>query len=311
MARSTITVLPRRRSAPAGGGDPAALPDLPAGRTVRLEGRGEIFVREADGPVDGPPIVLLHGWTASADLNWFRAYERMAALGPITAPDHRGHGRGMRTVAPFTLEEVADDVGALIREAVGRPAVLVGYSMGGPISLLTAHRHPESVAGLVLCATALEFNRHPLERVQWKLMAIFEYLMRLGRPRGLVDRFLREAMERDPSLGRYEGWLRGELRRGDPEMLADAGRALGSYDATDLAAGLSVPAAVVVTNRDRLVRARRQRALARALPGAVAWEVAADHDAALVDPGAFLDALEGAVRHVQAKARLTPRTRSA
>lgn len=300
MSRTTVAVLNRRRRAPSPNG-PGAVPPLPPGRTVVLPGRGEVFVRQLDGPSGGPPIVLLHGWTASADLNWFRAFDRVGSLGRVLAPDHRGHGRGMRTVERFTLEAAADDVAALVREVVGRPAILVGYSMGGPIALHTAARHPDAVAGLVLCATALEFNRSPAERFQWKLMAVFEYLMRLGRPRGLVERFLRSAMERDPVLATYEHWLRGELRRGDPEMLADAGRALGSYDATAIARALQVPAAVVITSKDRLVRAGRQRALARAIPGAHVWEVRADHDAAVVEPAAFLDALEAAVRHVAAR----------
>lgn len=264
-------------------------------------------MREIAGADDAIPIVLLHGWTASADLNWFRAFERVSGLGPVLAPDHRGHGRGIRSVEPFTLEDVADDVAALVREIYGRPALLVGYSMGGPIALHTAARHPDAVAGVVLCATALEFNRHPLERAQWRLMAIFEYLMRLGRPRGLIERFMKKAAERDPVIAAFEPWLRGEMRRGDPEMLADAGRALGGYDATELAAGLRVPVGVVVTSKDRLVRPRRQRELARRVPGAVAWEVAADHDAAVVTPGPFLDAMEAAIRHVRAKAQLAPR----
>lgn len=289
----------------------APVPPLPPGHTIVVPGRGEIFVRQLDGPAGAPPVVLLHGWTASADLNWFRAYERMGALGPVLAPDHRGHGRGMRTVEPFTLEAVADDVAALIRQVYGRPAIVVGYSMGGPIALLTARRNPDVVDGLVLCATALHFNRHPAERLQWKLMAVFEYLMRLGRPRGLIERFLRIARQRDPVVAHYERWLRGELRRGDPEMLADAGRALGNYDATRVAPALAVPTAVVVTNRDRLVRARRQRALAKAIPGAHVWEVAADHDAAVVAPGPFLDALESAVRHVGARIGLHQRVASA
>ena len=267
-----------------------------------LPGRGEIFLRVQEGAAHLPTIVLLHGWTASADLNWFRAFERIGALGSVLAPDHRGHGRGMRTEERFSLEAVADDVAALVAARGSGPVILVGYSMGGPVALLTAARHPEAVAGLVLCATALEFNRSRAERFQWKLMAVFEYLLRLGRPRGLVERFLRDAMARDPHLAQYEWWLRGELRRGDPEMLADAGRALGSYDGTEAAAALQVPVAVVVTSKDRLVRPRRQRALAQAIPGAHAWEVAADHDAAVVRPAGFLDALESAVRHVAARA---------
>jgi pimeloyl-ACP methyl ester carboxylesterase len=60
-------------------------------------------------------VLLLHGWTASGDLQFFTAYEALAQHYSFVAVDHRGHGRGMRTVSPFALEDVADDCAALLR----------------------------------------------------------------------------------------------------------------------------------------------------------------------------------------------------
>ncbi|MCU1380450.1 MAG: hypothetical protein JWN29_3433, partial [Acidimicrobiales bacterium] len=48
-----------------------------------------------------------------------------------------------------------------------------------------------------------------------------------------------------------------------------------------------VPTAVVVTSEDRLVRPSKQRALAKAVPGALTFELAADHDACLTSVEAF------------------------
>lgn len=273
-------------------------PPLPAGRVVELPGRGEIFVREASGPVGSPTILLLHGWTASADLNWFRVYDTVSSLGRMIAVDHRGHGRGIRTEETFRLEAAADDAAALVRELEAGPVVAVGYSMGGPIAMLLARRHPGLVSGLVLQATALEWRTSVWERVIWKTMAFAEYLLRMGAPRGLVERALRDAVETDPSLREWLGWLKGELRRGDPEALAAAGRALGEYDARPFAADVRVPAAVVVTTGDRLVRPRKQRKLAAAIPGARTFEVAGDHDVCLVRPDAFRAVTELAIRSV-------------
>ena len=106
-----------------------------------------------------PTLLLLHGWTASADLQFFTAYETLAEAYSFVAVDHRGHGRGIRNARePFRLEDAADDAAALV-EALGLgPVILVGYSMGGPISMLFWRRHPELVAGMVLEATALEWR---------------------------------------------------------------------------------------------------------------------------------------------------------
>ena len=56
------------------GPDVAGAPPLPPGRIVELPGRGTTFVREADGPAGAPTVVLLHGWSVDADLNWFACY---------------------------------------------------------------------------------------------------------------------------------------------------------------------------------------------------------------------------------------------
>ena len=75
-------------------------PSLPEGRVVTVPGRGEMFVRTlGEGP--GIPVLLLHGWMASADLNWYRLYEELAGERPVIACDHRGHGRGYPLTPPL------------------------------------------------------------------------------------------------------------------------------------------------------------------------------------------------------------------
>src|SRR5262249_37852627 len=55
------------------------LPWLPEGRLVRVEGRGELFARIHRHPdPSAPVVVLLHGWTASSDLQFVSAYEGLA-----------------------------------------------------------------------------------------------------------------------------------------------------------------------------------------------------------------------------------------
>lgn len=293
---------------------PLPPPGLPPGRAVNVPGRGEMFVREANPPppppppsspaaADPPTVALLHGWTASADLNWFRAYPVLVAQGwRVVAMDHRGHGRGIRSEERFTLEDAADDAAALLRTMGAAPAILVGYSMGGPISLLTAQRHPDVVRGLVLQATALEWRASRRERLLWKTMAVVEYLFRLGRPKGLFEHALRDVVKRSPDLEPLTGWIKGELRRGDAEALADAGRALGNYDFRPHARELDVPAAVVVTTKDRLVRPRKQRQLAAALQTVRTYELPGDHDAAVVLGEAFPRVTADAIRWVLARA---------
>src|SRR3954449_7851087 len=99
-----------------------AAPPLPPGRTVELPGRGTTFVRELPGPPGAPTVVLLHGWTATADLNFYTCYDALGEHFRVLAFDHRGHGRGIRSRRRFRLEDCADDVAELLDAEAAAPA---------------------------------------------------------------------------------------------------------------------------------------------------------------------------------------------
>lgn len=262
-----------------------------------------MFVREHPGPTDGPVILLLHGWTASADLNWFPLYEPLSMVGQVIAIDHRGHGRGLRSEEPFSLEAAADDAAALLAHLGHEQAVAVGYSMGGPIAMLLWQRHRHLVSGLIFEATALEWRGSVRERLMWKVLAAAKLVFRLGPNRSVMDRYLRQVVERSPELSQWQGWLKGEMRRGDPAALAQAGQALGRYDVRPFAGTVDIPTAVVVTTRDRLVRPQKQRTLAKAIPHADSFDLDADHDAPLTHPLELAAATTKALASVLGRSR--------
>ncbi|MGZ4805041.1 MAG: alpha/beta fold hydrolase, partial [Ilumatobacteraceae bacterium] len=233
-----------------------------------------------------PTVLLLHGWTATADLQFFTAYEALATRCSFVTLDHRGHGRGLRPEARFEFEDAADDAAALV-EALGvGPVITVGYSMGGPVSMLLARRHPHLVRGIVVQATALEWCSSRMERVRWKTVHLIGPLLRSFA----YPRFLRKGLRRllgpRSTLQVYVPWLTGELRRNDAFSIVQAGQALSRYDARPWAGDLHKPAASLITTRDRLVPPRKQRALAEAL-GANVREVVADHLCAWENPDEF------------------------
>ncbi|MEM9608121.1 MAG: alpha/beta hydrolase [Actinomycetota bacterium] len=254
-------------------------PPLPPGRTVVVPERGELFVRDSGG--DGPPVVLLHGWTVTGELNWFRQWEALAERGHrVLIVDQRGHGRGLRSAQRFTLEDCADDVAGLVVElGLGR-AVLAGYSMGGPVATLAAHRHPGVVDGIVLIATAMEWRSRFADRASWRLrLPVTSFALRSGLVRRGFQRWV--AQLGDDRLDVHASWLLGESSRATAGDVVAAGKALSRYDARKIVPALGVPGEVIVTTKDRLVQPWRQRALAEAL-GVEPIELAADHDASFV-----------------------------
>jgi pimeloyl-ACP methyl ester carboxylesterase len=294
------------------GGGEELPPPLPPGRMVDVAGRGEMFVREVPARDPGAPtVVLLHGWMYPGDLHWYRAYSTLGGQARLIAPDHRGHGRGPRPSKPFRLVDVADDVAALLRTLDAAPAIAVGYSLGGQVAQLLWRRHPDVVAGLVLCATSDAYNRTFAFRMLWRAMGILQVGLRLlprhwtehllaaqaeGRLPIRISRMISPETPRDLT-GRLP-WVVGEFDRGSAEDVAEAGRELSRFDSRGWIGSVDVPTAVIVTTRDALVPPAWQRSLAERIPGAQTIELAMDHDGIVGRPELFLPALEKAIAWV-------------
>ena len=285
-----------------GAASPIPPPGLPPAYILKLEGRGETFVRHHHGSPDAPVVLLLHGWTASADLQWCTLYPALCERYSVIAIDHRGHGRGIRSEEPFTLEDCADDAVAAVKLLEpGRQVIAIGYSMGGPITLLLWRRHPEMVAGLVFEATAMEMHDAREDRFRWRMLMFLEGILRSRRLRSWIARYLREEAFANPDLEPYVPWMLAEMRRTDPRAIVEAGHALRDFDARPFAPSIDVPVASVVTTVDRVVRPVKQRALASAARATV-FEIAADHDATLASALPFAAITVEAVEAVRGAA---------
>ena len=268
-------------------------PALPPGRYVWLPGRGRTFVRELEGPPGAPVLVLLHGWTATADLNWYACFQPLAERFRVVAIDHRGHGRGLRSVEPFRLEHCADDVAALARELDIERFVPVGYSMGGPIAQLVWQRHRELVDGLVLCATSAVFTGTMRERLLFGVAAGTS-VVASAVP---INRLTTAALARWNARRHRRGaawWGLDEVARHDWNRIIEAGRAIGRFDSTAWVGDISVPSAVVVTDDDDVVPVRRQLALADRLRQSSIWRVRGGHAVCTSAPERFVPALVAA-----------------
>lgn len=119
---------------------------------------GPVHWVDFGGPADGSPIVLVHGLGGS-HLNWVRVAPALAERGRVYALDLPGFGLSSSGRRSATVQANAAILERFVREIAGAPAVLIGNSMGGMISLLETDAHPESVAGLVLVDPSLPVPR--------------------------------------------------------------------------------------------------------------------------------------------------------
>ena len=125
-------------------------PILPPGRLMVLPGRGTTFVRVMQGPAGSLPVMLLHGWTLTADLNFHAVYDVLSREHTVIALDCRSHGRGIRAPGGFRVQDSVDDAIAVLDQLDVPQAIICGYSLGGVTAIATALRHPDRVAAVCL-----------------------------------------------------------------------------------------------------------------------------------------------------------------
>ena len=274
------------------------LPWMPEGLIVSVPNRGEFFVRYSQHDnTQAPTVVLLHGWTGNADINFFPAYQELAQRYSVIALDHRGHGRGLRTSDRFTLEDCADDAIAVLDRLGVSNVTAVGYSMGGPIAMLMNKRHPNRVNALVLCATALEWRATRNERARWRIGRVISPLFRMLSTPRIINRVVKRSIPRSSPVASLRPWLVSEIRRNDSWTMNQAGRALSKHDARPWAGSLGVRTACIVTERDSLVSPHKQHALASAT-NATVIPVQGDHLVMWQLPDVFTAAVVDAIRLV-------------
>jgi 3-oxoadipate enol-lactonase len=245
--------------------------DFPPARTIVVPDRGEFFLRDSEpthpaGAANDKPVVfMLHGWVASGDLNFGGLYEDVIAAGyRVVAIDHRGHGRGPRPLVPFRLSDCADDAAAVIRELGVAPAIVYGYSMGGAIGQLVAHKHPDVVAGLVLSGTAQHWQEDELRR-SWKAMPFVGFGLSVAPGRGWRAALKRAGFTPGPRTA----WVHSEMTRHSARHIAEAGRELGRFDSRPWLTPFPFPTAVVLTSEDDAVPPAKQWELVAATQATV------------------------------------------
>lgn len=277
---------------------------IPDGRMVDLPGRGATYVTDTPGPTpEAPTVVLLHAVGCTGLLTWFPSIEPLSRRFRVVTLDLRWHGRGIQS-EEFSVYDCADDVAALV-DVLGLDEVIVaGYSMGSIVAQRVWRQHPEIVAGLVVCATTDRFRGSIAERAFHTNMGIAMAATRgLSRSRtaGRAARTAAWALDLRPDD--IHDWAFREFRSTSPWAVGQAVAALGRHHSRPWLSRIDVPTAVVVTQRDHVLPARNQVALARRIPGATIHEVDAGHAACVLQSERFVPPFLEAVTTVNARRR--------
>ncbi|MFD4960338.1 alpha/beta fold hydrolase [Microbacterium sp. NPDC058389] len=133
----------------------------------RFAHAGATLVVEREG--HGRPVyVLVHGIGMGRSV--FADLVRHLHDGEVVAVDLPGYGEAPEPARVLTMERTADLVAAYLREHVGRPAVLVGHSMGSQVVLEVAVRHPALVERFVMVGPTVDPSARTAPRQLGRLL---------------------------------------------------------------------------------------------------------------------------------------------
>ncbi|MEU6105811.1 alpha/beta fold hydrolase [Streptomyces flaveolus] len=223
----------------------------------------------------GPGLLLAHGAGGGIEANYGPILDGLAAQHTVVGVDFPGAGKTPQSQTPLDADELADQmVAAADAEGLDTFAVS-GYSLGGPVAIRLASRHPERVTALVLSATfAYADTRTDLAASIW------QQLYETGQ-HTLLASYLNLMASSENTLNASAA---AQVHASAQQLAFDIPS--GTKDHVDLVrridvradlAAIAVPTLAVVTTEDSLISPDLQRHLAAGIPTAEVAELSTGH----------------------------------
>ena len=264
---------------------------------MRVTANGVSMSYLLDGPVDAPVITFSHALAASSAM-WSAQAAASAARYRVLRYDIRGHGESETTPGPYTLEQLADDVYALLGALGIMRTHFVGLSMGGMIAQHLALAHPEALSSLVLCDTAPIMP--PEGRLMWdeRIKEAEEHGMEPSVSATPLRWFTTPFLESHPEVVER---VKAMVAATDPRGFVNCARAIQEMDLLDRLAEIHMPTLVIVGDQDPGSPVFAAEAVRKRIPGAKLVVLSpASHLSNLEQPQAFNQALSDFLAEVEA-----------
>lgn len=222
---------------------------------------GEVKLNYAEGPKNGPPLILLHGLGRSWQ-DFGILIPKFSSRWHVYAVDMRGHGNSGHVPRGYTSSGYAADIVPFLQDLVTKPAILYGHSMGGVAAMHVAAEHPQLARAIILGDNPFsgEHLQHSFYR---ELFIGLHALVLTGGSVQELAKGLANIRIRLPGLdypiplgdlpGNDDAYLTkwaGSLRQLDPEVFAMTldGSTLADFDAETLMPKIHCPTLILQAN---------------------------------------------------------------
>lgn len=191
---------------------------------------------------DGPPVVLLHGFTGSSE-SWIALRAALDDHFRVITVDLPGHGESSSPADPsrYAVQRFIEDLDVVWEKASIGKAALIGYSMGGRMAVRFALAHPERVSSLVLESTSPGILDEVARQARIKSDAALAYTIQAAGIERFVDYWEGLSLwDSQKSLSAEKRFaLRSQRLSNNSDGLANSLRGAGAGDADPVHAQLA------------------------------------------------------------------------
>lgn len=263
---------------------------------IRYARSGDVSIAyqvSGEGPLD---VVLVPGFFSHLELDWehpgsARLFERLGSFARLIRFDKRGTGLSDRAVGLPDFEARMDDVRAVMDAVGSEAAALLGYSEGGPLSVLFAATYPRRTRALALYGCYAK-RRDPDDDYPWAPTREERLREAATLEAGWGEEFDISSIAPNADAA-LTSWLQ---RRGRASLSPAGARDLilmnSVADVRDVLGSVQCPTVVIHRTGDRDAHVEEGRYLAERIPGASFVELPGDDHVPFVDPDQIVDEVE-------------------
>jgi 3-oxoadipate enol-lactonase len=213
---------------------------------MKITANGISMNYQLEGPANATVVTLSHSLATNLSM-WDFQMPALTSRFRVLRYDTRGHGGTDAPEGPYSLEQLAEDVRALLH-ALGIPRThFVGLSLGGMIGQILGLQYPRNLHSLVLCDTS--------SRVPPEAKPMWDERIHTARTQGMEPHvestigrwFTGPFREKHPEVVNP---VRGMIRTTNPRGYIGCGQAIVALNLTDRLPAISVPTLIIVGEDD-------------------------------------------------------------
>ena len=235
---------------------------------------------------EGPVVLLIHAFPLNNAM-WSPQLEPLSSRFRVIAPDIRGFGES-QPPSPWSMEDMADDLNALLDALEAKDAAIAGVSIGGYIALTFWWKYPNRVRQLVLSNSRARNDSDAEKTARNEMIAAIEQ----NGAGILPDRMLPRLLQPNPSA-EVVRTVRGMIDKANDSAAAYAVMAMRDrMDFSSILHRINRPTMVITGENDAIIRVEDAEAVADGIAGARFVKIPnSGHLSNLENPAAFNTAL--------------------